>query len=132
MNNEGTLTTMEGAPSLAAISEKNLEHLGLTLAKVVRGRFQDNLDKVIDENRPIDYVFIDGHHDEQATISYFEAFAPNLATNAVVVLDDISWSAGMRRAWNTIIANDKVSVSVDLSVIGICLLNADSDERHAF
>ena len=53
-------------------------------------------------------MVIDGHHDEQATIAYFEKFIPYLSKNSIIVFDDISWSDGMRRAWNTIEKNEMV------------------------
>ena len=132
INDKGSITTMEGAASLASLSEKNLQKLGLDNAIVVYGRFQDNLDRVFNENKPIDYAFIDGHHDEKATISYFESFVPNLSNKAIIVLDDISWSNGMRRAWRKIIENENVKFSVDLRTIGICLLDSDMEKRRGF
>ena len=99
LNESGSLTTLEGAQSLASLAEKNLPQLGSDNTRVVSGRFQDNSDKVLTENKPIDYVFIDGHHDEQATIAYFEKFMPYLSKNSMLVFDDISWSDGMRHAW---------------------------------
>ena len=132
INDKGSITTMEGAASLASLSEKNLRKLGLDNAVVVCGRFQDNLDRVLNENKPIDYAFIDGHHDEEASLSYFESFVPYLSNKAILVFDDISWSNGMRRAWNRIIENENVKFSVDLKTIGICLLDSDMEKMRGF
>ena len=55
LNKNGSLTTLEGAQSLASLAEANLQQLGLDNTHVVSGRFQDNLDKVLTENKPIDY-----------------------------------------------------------------------------
>jgi predicted O-methyltransferase YrrM len=132
LNNQGSITTMEGAASLASLSEKNLQKLGLDNGIVVRGRFQDNLDRVLKENKPIDFAFIDGHHDEKATISYFQSFVPNLSKKAVIVFDDISWSDGMRRAWDKIVENENVKITVDLRIIGICVLDNDIETRCGF
>jgi len=129
LNNKGGITTMEGAAALASLSGKNLRELGLDNAVVDCGRFQDNLDRVLNQNKPIDYAFIDGHHDEKATISYFQSFIPNLSNKAIIVFDDISWSKGMRRAWNRIIENKNVKFWVDLIMIGICLLDSDMEKR---
>lgn len=132
INNKGRVTTMEGATLLASLSKKNLQKLGLDNTDVVCGRFQDNLDRVLKEKKPIDYAFIDGHHDEGATITYFESFIPNLSDKAIIVLDDISWSNGMRRAWDRIIKNENVKVSLDLGTIGICLLDSDMVKMRDF
>ncbi len=132
INDKGSIITMEGAASLASLSEKNLHKLGLNNTIVVCGRFQDNIDRLLKENRPINYAFIDGHHDEEATISYFESFVPNLSNKAIIVFDDISWSKGMRRAWKKIIENENIKFSVDLRTIGICLLDGDLEKMVGF
>jgi len=132
LNKRGRLITLEGAKSLASLAEKNFQQLGLDNAQVVSGRFQDNLDIVLTENKPIDYAFIDGHHDEKATLSYFEKFIPHLSKNSIIVFDDISWSDGMRHAWSNIKKNKVVKISLDLGVIGICVLDENIDEKYCF
>ena len=72
--------------------------------------------------KPIDYAFIDGHHDEKATISYFEKVMPHLSKNAILVFDDISWSDGMRRAWKHIEKNKLIKISLNLGVVGVCVV----------
>ena len=64
---------------------------------VITGRFQDVLDDTLADLREVDYVFIDGHHDEKATLDYFNRIYPFLSKNAIVLFDDISWSEGMKR-----------------------------------
>jgi predicted O-methyltransferase YrrM len=120
LNGDGQLITMEGSNSLADIAEKNFEILGLENIRVVRGSFQSKLGYVLAEEAPFDFVFIDGHHDEKATIDYFESILPVLAAKAVIVFDDISWSPGMQRAWQQITRSDSTTFSVDLRTIGIC------------
>ncbi len=123
LNGQGRLITMEGAPSLAARAKENFAGFELDNVQVVEGRFQDNLEQVLEANKPIDYAFIDGHHDEKATLAYFEQMLPYFAPRAVVVFDDISWSEGMRRAWLALEKHEKVRVSVDMRQLGICILD---------
>lgn len=130
LNGKGKLITMEGAEELAAMSKNNFHELGLDIVQVIQGKFQDNLDKVLEENKPIDYAFIDGHHDEHATISYFEQFIPYLSEKSIMVFDDISWSEGMRRAWNKISEDENVKIAVDLRAIGIIVLDSNLSEKH--
>ena len=132
LNKNGSLTTLEGAQSLASLAEANLHQLGLDNTHVVSGRFQDNLDKVLTENKPIDYGFIDGHHDEQATIAYFEKFITYLSKNSIIVFDDISWSDGMRHAWNSNEKNEIVKIFLNLGVIGICVLDETIEDKYSF
>lgn len=120
LNGHGRLVTMEGAQPLARLSENNLIGLGLENARVVTGRFQDTLGDVLAEHAPVDFVFIDGHHDEHATLGYFEQVRPYLAPAAVLVFDDIAWSAGMARAWTAVTEHPDVTLSVSLGAMGLC------------
>ena len=123
LDGNGTLTTLEGAPSLAGLSAANLHTLGLTNVEVVAGRFQDTLAGVLAARPPIGHAFIDGHHDGPATLAYFEAICPHLAERAVLVFDDILHYPSMRAAWNTLAADPRIPLSVDLARVGICVLD---------
>ena len=127
----GRFTTIEGDPAQATIARSNLADLGLD-ASIVVGRFQDVLAGVLDELAPIDYVFIDGHHERDATIAYFERIIPALDEGAIVVFDDISWSDGMREAWATVSERPRVAVAVDLIAIGVCVVRAEPAERESY
>jgi predicted O-methyltransferase YrrM len=132
LNKNGRLITLEGSQSIASLAEENFQQLGLDNVQVVTGRFQDTLDRVLTENNPIDYAFIDGHHDEKATISYFKKVIPHLSKNSIIVFDDISWSDGMRRAWEHIEKNILIKISLNLGVIGVCVLDENIDEKFKF
>ncbi len=123
LNNKGILLTLEGSDSLAEIARKTFNKLGLERSTVISGRFQDTLKDAIDKSANIDFVFIDGHHDEQATIKYFNEILPCLSNRAILVFDDISWSKGMRRAWNMILKNNDIRLSFNLYALGICFYN---------
>lgn len=125
-----SLVTMEGAAELAVRAQRNLDELGLgSFVRVVTGRFDQTLPPLLTDPRHIDYAFIDGHHDGQATIDYFSALKPRLAPGAVLVFDDIAWSPGMKRAWQTICADSCFAVTLDLHTVGIGVIGA-SGHRH--
>jgi predicted O-methyltransferase YrrM len=123
LNGKGRLITLEGAPPLADVARRNFDRLGLTNVEVLVGRFDETLSPTLDRARPLDYVFIDGHHDEQATLRYFEVVLPALAERAVVVFDDIAWSDGMKRAWQAIGNDRRVALAVDLGAVGVCVVD---------
>ena len=101
-NGLGRLWTIEGSPTLADIAEVTLNGLGFNyMATVVRGPFYQMLEPTL-AGRKFELVFIDGHHDGPATITYFQQIKPHLETGAIVLFDDIGWSEGMARAWSTI------------------------------
>jgi predicted O-methyltransferase YrrM len=132
LNGRGTLTTLEGAGSLADIARSNLEQLGLGDVEVVVGRFRDTLTGVLSSRQPVDYVFVDGHHDEQATLAYFETMHPFLAEKALLVFDDIAWSADMKRCWQAIVNDRRVTTAVDLGPVGLCIVGGAPTRQRRF
>jgi predicted O-methyltransferase YrrM len=124
LNQRGRLITLEGAPAVASIAASNLAKLGLSeRAEVVVGRFVDTLPGVLDRIGPIDFAFIDGHHDFAATLEYFDSIKPSLSDSAVVMFDDIAWSSGMAAAWKKIVADPQVGLVVNIFSMGLCVLN---------
>lgn len=124
LNRHGSLVTLEGAASLADIARNNFQQLDLDTVEVVVGSFQTTLTDVLTNLQPVDYIFVDGHHDEQATRAYFEQILPYLADQALLVFDDITWSEGMKRAWNTLAKDQRVAVAVDLGPVGLCVIDS--------
>lgn len=122
----GTLTTLEGDPALASLASDNLAALELPGVEVVPGRFQDTLAAVLARLPPVDLAFIDGHHDGDATRSYFEQFLSHGARDAILVFDDVS-GRGMRHAWRAIATDGRVALSVNLGRLGLCVLGPGAE-----
>ena len=72
---------------------------------------------------PIDFAFIDGHHEKLATIHYFNRLVPKLSPGALVVFDDISWSFDMRECWEYMVKQKGFSDALDFGDLGICIWN---------
>ncbi len=123
MNGTGKIVTLEGAEDLVPLAEANLKEVGLHAFTIVPGRFQDTLEGVLKKNAPIDFVFIDGHHEERATVRYVNQILPSLSDGAILIIDDILWSGGMARAWDTVRKGQNIKASVDLLNFGICFFS---------
>ncbi|MGZ0174357.1 MAG: O-methyltransferase [Planctomycetales bacterium] len=93
--------TIEASEGLANIARQNLAAVTDT-ATVFNGLFDDILDKFLPDlgDEKLDFVWIDGHHERVATIHYFQRLIPHLSEGAIVLFDDVSWSADMRAGWN--------------------------------
>lgn len=130
MNGQGKLTTIEGAPELARIARANFERLQLDAVDIVTGRFQDKLLGVLQNSKSINFVFIDGHHDSHATLSYFGQIQPFLTEKAIVVFDDVAWSSDMAEAWHTIARDDRVELALNLGVMGLCVCSEQEPSRE--
>lgn len=127
LSGRGRLWTLEGAPALAARSAENLASLGLDDVEVVAGLFAETLAPVLREGGPVRLAFIDGHHQEDPTLAYFDQIAAHLTDPAVVVFDDINWSEGMVRAWSAILVDPRIRVAVDVTGVGVCVVAPASD-----
>jgi predicted O-methyltransferase YrrM len=113
-NRIGKLLTIEGSPGRAAIAEATFKEILLTeFVTLSRGKFEDVLSEELPKRGFVDYIFIDGHHQEDATVEYFQSVLPYFKNGGIMVFDDIYWSAGMNRAWDTI----KNSRAFDATVV---------------
>jgi len=132
INGKGTLVTLEGSPDIAKIAQETLERLSLKNTSVVTGPFHQTLKSTLESSKPIDFFFNDGHHDHDAVIHYFNEAMPYLSDEAVIVFDDISWTPGMRRAWNEIENDKRVTASIDLKTMGIALISKTSAIKEKY
>lgn len=132
INGKGRLFSLEGSPETAKIAKETLGNLNLQNGSVFIGPFRETLKTVLESAKPIDFFFNDGHHDHDAVIQYFNESLPYLLDEAVVVLDDISWNPGMRRAWTEIEDDERVSATIDLKTIGIVLVSKNFRTKEKF
>jgi predicted O-methyltransferase YrrM len=116
----GRLVTIEGSRPLAEIARRNLSRLGIDTVDVVNGTFAQALPAALDRLRPLDYAYIDGHHDGRATRDYFEQLLEFMPGPGILVLDDIAITAGMWAAWAAIARHPRVTLAVDLHRLGVC------------
>ncbi|MEY4505336.1 MAG: hypothetical protein RL154_1636 [Pseudomonadota bacterium] len=117
---ESQIYTLEGAKTIAELAKNNIKEAGVQNITQVIGRFSDTLPDLLAKIAPIDFAFIDGHHDKDATLKYFEQIRPFMSQNAIMAFDDISWSDGMKEAWLQI--KSCIKQYEDLGKIGVCYL----------
>jgi predicted O-methyltransferase YrrM len=132
LNGDGELVTLEGSPKVAELAQESLSALGLKNVSVVVGPFDDTYETSLQAAQPVDFLFIDGHHDRYATVLYYQQALPYLSDDAIVVFDDICWSDGMRAAWEQIIASKETLVSVDLGPMGLVIASKQGGSPSHF
>ena len=111
--------TMEGCPQTAGVAKETFEQAGLDAVELITGNFDDNLPGVINNLDQLDFIFVDGNHQKDATLKYFEWCLPKVHEDTLLIFDDIYWSEGMKEAWAQIKAHPQVTVTVDLFWIGL-------------
>lgn len=118
--------TLEGSAALAPIAHETLAALS-PRAVILHGPFETGIHRAFaafaDEHLPVDVAYIDGHHDEAATLHYVRSLAPHLASEALVILDDIYLYAEMWRAWQSVRSMRGVAAAVNVGRFGLLVWN---------
>jgi predicted O-methyltransferase YrrM len=120
---DSSFFTVEGCPNLSQKAREHLSKFGFNNVQVVNASFEQSLRLFSDNNSRWDYVFIDGHHAYKATLQYVTDLLPMMNKNSFIILDDIYWSSGMKKAWHELITLKEISVSINLFYLGILCLH---------
>lgn len=128
-NPSAKVITIEGCPNTAAIAQQNFLDTGFRSIESLTGNFDDLLMQVLNDAKP-DFVYIDGNHQYEATLRYFNTLFIHSDENTVLIFDDIYWSAGMKKAWQEIKSHPRVSASVDVFMFGLVLFRKGMTKQH--
>lgn len=129
---KANVITLEGSKSVASIAETQFKTLEANNIQLITGEFSATLPGALSQLGTVDLAFIDGNHRFKPTIEYFEKIKPYLTSDSVVIFDDIHWSDEMEQAWETIIADPSVTMSIDLFFKGIVFLKTDFHVKTHF
>ncbi len=122
--------TIEGCEKAAAFAAKTFKVLRCSNVQQIVGQFQDVLPELVGSLDKLDMVFIDGHHEKQATLAYFNICLSKATNESIFIFDDIHWSKGMHEAWQIISDHPEVTVSLDLFQIGIVFFRKECQKQH--
>ncbi|MDI3527144.1 MAG: hypothetical protein PWR03_1327 [Tenuifilum sp.] len=129
-NPEGYLYTIEGDEAVLGIAQKRFESFNVKNIKPICSTFETELPRLKDEVDKFDFVFIDGDHNGNKLLQYFDVIQNKLTDNSVVIVDDIRWSSDMEDSWNELIAKPEVTVSIDLFRCGILFFRGGIAKQH--
>lgn len=128
-SHDARVITLEGSSPQMALARSFHEELGLTNVIYEPGRFQKVLPRVLQNTPEIDFAFIDGHHQLEPTLKYFDLIYPRLSDEAIVVFDDINWSDGMIEAWHRLQSDARFALMIDIVNLGITVTKAHADNQ---
>ncbi|MGB7394937.1 MAG: class I SAM-dependent methyltransferase [Pricia sp.] len=128
------LTTMEGLPQLCKISGKQFASLVPSdKYDIIEGLFDTTFPKLLTDAIQFDLLFIDGNHQKEPTLHYFEALKNKINSPAIFVFDDINWSSDMQEAWEIIKNDSGVNFTIDLYKQGVVIIDQqDSNQNVQF
>jgi predicted O-methyltransferase YrrM len=107
---QGRLYSFEINPDWADIAERNIKSITDRFS-VIRGAFEDHVDDI---PGPIDIALVDGIHDYDFVMKQWEILKARMSPGGLVLFDDITYCAGMRKVWREIRADLVVADSVAL------------------
>lgn len=122
------LVTIEGSDALCEIAKVNMDRFS-DKHRIMNMLFDEAIDLLIKENATFDCVFIDGQHEQKATLHYTQRVLPLLKPGAVIVQDDIYWSEDMNEAWKKLCKDPQFSDTVDLFYKGLCVVRNGSEKQ---
>src|SRR5688572_1264945 len=84
-----TVTTFEGAPSLAGIARDTFTLAETQNIKLLEGNLDSTLENYLQSSGKIDLAFLDANHRYEATLRYFRWLLPKIHERSTIILDDI-------------------------------------------
>jgi len=125
------ITTIEGSKGIFDWNAKNTEKYNFENTTFINSLFDDYLDG-LNESKVFDLVYVDGNHTYEATMKYFNTLKKHINKDSVIIFDDIHWSEGMDKAWNEIIADEDVTLSIDTFHFGMVFFRTEQYNKEHF
>lgn len=122
--------TIEGCESYLNKAKEHFNIMQIENIKGFCGNFEDVLPRILETTEQLDLIYLDGNHQEEPTINYFNEVLTKCHDNSVIVLDDIYWSKGMTNAWNRIVEHEKVTLSFDFFDLGVVFVSPKLQKEH--
>jgi len=127
VDNSISITGVEGNSDVADFANHSLEKLQLANAKVYCAAFDQFLSE---GNETYDLIFLDGDHHYDPTMRYFKAIKERLNVGGVIVLHDLYYSKGMKRAWAEIKKDRNVTITIDLFFFGLVWIDKSQAKEN--
>ncbi len=126
-NEFSAIHTVEGCPNTLSKAQEYFEKFNLHNIQIHQELFSEFLENT---STQFDLIFIDGDHNGERTLGYFNSLLKKVHNNSVIIFDDIYWSKDMTAAWQKIIANEKVTVSIDTFQWGLVFFRKEQSKQH--
>ena len=125
------ITTVEGSKSIFDWNSKNAINYGFGNTEFIHSIFDNYLENQSKDN-VFDFIYVDGNHTYEATKKYFEILKKHTHKDSLIIFDDIHWSEGMDKAWNEIIADKEVTLSIDTFHFGMIFFRTEQYNKEHF
>lgn len=127
---DGHVITIEGSPEIASLAKSHFDNWKNNEIELYEGDFMDILKSNDFKERKFDFVFIDGNHQRDAVLQYFDVIYSKLHGGSVVVIDDIHWSKDMMNCWKDLKNKKEVTLSFDVFQFGVLFFNKNLSKQN--
>ena len=126
-NKKAVVTSLEGCPETSRKAQKYFNAFEIRNIHLRNVEF----DKYLSNNTDtFDLIFVDGNHNKERTVAYFNALKKQVHNNSLIIFDDIYWSREMTSAWREIIADECVTASIDTFKWGFVFFRKEQKKQH--
>jgi len=127
-NPSAKITSIEGCPNTSKIAQSLFDEFKLNNIQLQNSSFEDFFK--LQTSEKYDLVYVDGSHNKENTLHYFETLLNQVKSSSVLIFDDIYWSPEMTEAWQQIIQHPKVTVSIDTFYWGFVFFRSEQEKQH--
>jgi len=127
-NTNANIITIEGCPETASVAREQFKYFSLYNINLLVNEFDKEINTLTDNN--FDLIYIDGNHQKEATINYFHSLLTCTNNDSLIIFDDIHWSKGMTEAWETIIQDSNVTLTIDTFYWGFVFFRKEQKKQH--
>ena len=127
-NPKARITTVEGCPNTAKIATTTFRIFQCNNIDLQNTTFDDFFNNDYTSN--YDLIYIDGNHNKEKTLQYFDIVLQKVHNDSLIIFDDIYWSPAMTEAWQEIQKNLKVTVSIDTFQWGLVFFRKEQNKEH--
>ncbi len=125
------LITLEGVSDLKRIAQKHFDSITPPENfEIILGLYEQTFQSVLDKELNYQLIFIDGNHQKNATLEYFEKLLPKLSSPGIILFDDINWTTDMKEAWEFIKAHESVNYSIDFYKLGLIVVDKNDQNKN--
>ena len=111
-NRSGVMKGIEYENWRADIANEALSTHWSNLANVYPGRVEDVFPSLVGNGEEVDFCFVDAVHRYEDCVGYHNILKDHLVKGAIVVYDDINWSADMQKFWQFVISEEVITDAV--------------------
>ena len=129
---KSTVFTIEGCSEIYKYANQLFSKNKVTNINNSNANFKDEFPRILSQIDSLDFLYVDGNHSYEATITYFTLALTKKNAQSIFVFDDINWSNDMQKAWEEIYNHKDVKLSLDFFHFGIVFFRTEQKEKEHF